>query len=526
MWWGVTEDAIKTYRGICPECLRKTKPVIPDNLQQLQFIFSETIGSRAQVDLIDFSRKPDGPFKWVLRYVDHHSGFAHVDCLPNKEAFTVGKSLIKILATAVIPDILQSDNGGEFTARCIEQIERHYPTIHIVKGRPRHPQSQGCVERGNGPFKEALDVWISQNPGVSWAEVGAYVVNGQINGRPSRQKGGRSPYEIYYGKQTTAPANFILSKEITMQAKSEYGLKGIQRLMEEVGKMNQHAMINTGDITVLVQKADNLFNEEEQKLQDGGKEEGIEKLNQLVQQFATSICARSGAVSITPLKSNVSGVNVAVGKRNAEEDNNNMAGECPEDTKQTFKKMKQDEVAEQDDSPGRKEIRKDVLKAKIKTAQSVNAGRKKKADAAGVTKKILEVNDICTLRLEGVIKSTFRHLPVLITEVVSGTKYVLATKHGYLKGFFRKEQLDYRENYTADILQINLTNLDRDKPLSVQQACMAFGGHASCSCQGDCSKISRCSCRAAGTFCTSLCHRGRGSNKTCTLFSDLYCTSL
>jgi hypothetical protein len=155
-----------------------------------------------------------------------------------------------------------------------------------------------------------------------------------------------------------------------MQAKSEYGLKAIQQLMEEVGKMNQHAMINTGDITVLAQKADNLFNEEEQKSQDGGKEEGIENLNQLVQQFATSICARSGAVSITPLKSNVSGVNVAVGKRNAEEDNNNMAGKCPEDTKQTFKKMKQDEEKEQDDSPRRKEIRKDVLKAKIKTAQS------------------------------------------------------------------------------------------------------------------------------------------------------------
>jgi hypothetical protein len=38
-----------------------------------------------------------------------------------------------------------------------------------------------------------------------------------------------------------------------------------------------------------------------------------------------------------------------------EEDNNNTAGKCPEDTKQTFKKMKQGEEAEQDDSPGQKE---------------------------------------------------------------------------------------------------------------------------------------------------------------------------
>jgi hypothetical protein len=161
------------------ECLQKTQPVIPKNLQQLQFIFSDTIDSHAQVDLIDF-----------------YSGFAHVDCLPHKEAITVGKSLLKILATAVIPEILQSDDGGEFTAQCIEQIERHYPTIHIVKSHPRHPESQGCVEQGNSPFKEALDVWISQNPGTSWAKVGAFVANGQINGGPSRQIGGKSPYEI------------------------------------------------------------------------------------------------------------------------------------------------------------------------------------------------------------------------------------------------------------------------------------------------------------------------------------------
>jgi hypothetical protein len=163
-----------------------------------------------------------------------------------------------------------------------------------------------------------------------------------------------------------------------MQAKSEYGMKGIQWLMEQVGKMNPDVMINTRDITRLVEWADNLFDEEEQNSHEGGKEEGIEKLNLLVQQFASSICARSGVVSLTPVKSNVSGVNVAVGKQNAEEANNNMAEEVPEDTKEMFKKMKQSQEAEVDDSPGRKEIRKDVLKAKIKTVQSVNAGRKKK----------------------------------------------------------------------------------------------------------------------------------------------------
>jgi hypothetical protein len=63
-----------------------------------------------------------------------------------------------------------------------------------------------------------------------------------------------------------------------------------------------------------------------------------------------------------------------------------------------------------------------VLEAKIKTARAVNASGKKKAEAIGMENKELEVNDVCTLRLEGTIKSTFRHLPVLVAEVVNKEK--------------------------------------------------------------------------------------------------------
>ena len=98
------------------------------------------------------------------------------------------------------------------------------------------------------------------------------------------------------------------------------------------------------------------------------------------------------------------------------------------------------------------------------------------------------------MRLEGVIKAPFRHLPLLVAEGLNkgkSTKYKLATKHGFLKGTFSNDQLDYRKNYTGDILQIKPSELDTEKELSVQQAATAFGGHACCNCQGDCSKISR-----------------------------------
>jgi hypothetical protein len=108
VWWGCTEEAIKFYRNSCPECCQKSKQTLSDNFDQLKLIYSETIGCRAQVNLVDFSRNPDGIYKWAMCYVDHHSGFCHVACLPNKEAVTCGSALVPILVTAVMPEILHA----------------------------------------------------------------------------------------------------------------------------------------------------------------------------------------------------------------------------------------------------------------------------------------------------------------------------------------------------------------------------------------------------------------------------------
>ena len=48
------------------------------------------------------------------------------------------------------PHVLQSDNGREFTAQDITELCSLWPELVLVNGRPRHPQSQGSVERTNG----------------------------------------------------------------------------------------------------------------------------------------------------------------------------------------------------------------------------------------------------------------------------------------------------------------------------------------------------------------------------------------
>ena len=38
----------------------------------------------------------------------------------------------------------------------------------LVRGKPRHPQSQGSVERANGDFKDMLVAWLAGNNSLNW----------------------------------------------------------------------------------------------------------------------------------------------------------------------------------------------------------------------------------------------------------------------------------------------------------------------------------------------------------------------
>ena len=74
------------------------------------------IGQRCQVDLVDMTSQED-PItgnKWILRYVDHLSGYGYVCCLPSKESKYTAQALVEIISKSIEPIILQSDNGSEF----------------------------------------------------------------------------------------------------------------------------------------------------------------------------------------------------------------------------------------------------------------------------------------------------------------------------------------------------------------------------------------------------------------------------
>ncbi len=55
LWRGIPENAIKIYRNSCPQCLRHSCPSATESLQPLWMIITVTIGSHAQMDLIEYT---------------------------------------------------------------------------------------------------------------------------------------------------------------------------------------------------------------------------------------------------------------------------------------------------------------------------------------------------------------------------------------------------------------------------------------------------------------------------------------
>ena len=99
-------------------------------------------------------------------------------------------------------EYLHSDNGREFVASVIVELKNLFPDLVFIRGRPRHPQSQGCIERANGILYDALGKWMCTNDSNSWSSALLPVVYG-INTRKSTLTK-TTPYEVMFLLLNTA----------------------------------------------------------------------------------------------------------------------------------------------------------------------------------------------------------------------------------------------------------------------------------------------------------------------------------
>jgi hypothetical protein len=138
-------------------------------MSRLRPIITQGFGICGQVDLINFQSMPDGVFHFLLNYIDHGIKILSSVSKVRKQASCVAYALFQIITVYGPPMILQSDNRIEFSGAAMTTREHHHhigldpafldqvivelkqlwPDCRMVRGSPRHSESNGGVERIN-----------------------------------------------------------------------------------------------------------------------------------------------------------------------------------------------------------------------------------------------------------------------------------------------------------------------------------------------------------------------------------------
>ena len=192
----ILRDDVELFKSLCQECQKKRKRPMTKGVVVKPILTTE-FASRGQIDLMDMQSMSHNSFKWIMVYQDHLTKFCILRPLTSKRATEVAFQLADIFLLIGAPVVLQSDNGSEFTAAIITELATLWPGLKIVHGKPRHPQSQGSVERANGDIKDMLVAWMADNNSTDWTMGIKFV---QFANNSSHHAGiNRSPYTAMFG---------------------------------------------------------------------------------------------------------------------------------------------------------------------------------------------------------------------------------------------------------------------------------------------------------------------------------------
>ena len=165
----ITRDVVSEYIRLCDHCNEKCRKTETAKGVVVKPITVKDLNERAQIDLVNFCTCADGEYKYILHYVEFSTKYHILRPLKSKKASEVAQELLYIFLDFGAPLVLQSDNGWEFTAEIISELATLWPELKLVNGQPRHPQSQGSVERSNGDIKNKLTAWMKDNNSTKWS---------------------------------------------------------------------------------------------------------------------------------------------------------------------------------------------------------------------------------------------------------------------------------------------------------------------------------------------------------------------
>ncbi len=174
MYAGFKRERINTYVNNCMVC--KLHQPLP-RVSSIMPITTNKPWERIQIDCVDlrnYANDNDG-FGWIVNIIDCYSKYLYSFYYKNKSADNILKSLKNIFSLEGSPEILQSDNGKEFVNTTITDFLVS-KNVQFVRGRPRHPQNQGQVERVNQTLTRKIAKALSNSVQKRWIDIHQSIV--------------------------------------------------------------------------------------------------------------------------------------------------------------------------------------------------------------------------------------------------------------------------------------------------------------------------------------------------------------
>ena len=139
---------------VCGECLT-CKMFSGKQPKMTQAITTTRPMEIVMFDLTRLKFRDEEGFEYLFVMKDHFTKYHWVRALKNKTPEPIVSYLLQVFREHGAPSRFHSDNGGEFVAKCVNEAIKEMGSTY-THGKPRHPQTQGLVEKSNHTIKSKL----------------------------------------------------------------------------------------------------------------------------------------------------------------------------------------------------------------------------------------------------------------------------------------------------------------------------------------------------------------------------------
>ena len=205
VWQGIRRD-VRDRLKQCSVCLRHGRR--KDHVQMGEMPLASNPMQIIGMDLIGpFTESPAGN-RYVFTMIDHCTGWAEAFPLKDKTNRSVWEAFTNLfLPRHGVPEVIISDNGGEFTAI---EWERYLQQLGVDHRHttPVHPQSNGRTERFNRTLKSMLEKLVNNNTATWEDRLGDALLAYRTSVSTVH---GHTPFYLMYGRRSRMPLTRVLA---------------------------------------------------------------------------------------------------------------------------------------------------------------------------------------------------------------------------------------------------------------------------------------------------------------------------